>query len=59
MELWIARDFEGDIYAYGRKPDKHDKVFHSDTNECIKLNIYSFPEVTYENSPRKVKIELV
>lgn len=59
MELWIARDFEGDIYAYGRKPDRHEKVFYSDTNECIKLRTDSFPEVTCENSPKKVELKLL
>ena len=49
MELWIARD------------DDMEQIWSVST-ECGKsyrLDSDLFPEVTFENSPRKVKIELI
>lgn len=64
MELWIARDKQNCLGLYYEKPrwekhsisqieDWYDGYFlgYLDSNE--------FPEVTFENSPRKVKLELL
>lgn len=60
MELWIARDKNNSLHLYEEKPFiNHLGVW---TDEHINhSHLYSalFPEITYENSPRKVKIELV
>ena len=60
MELWIARESDGDLYAYETKPS-YDEI---DDNwdgggKWFYMDIHLFPEVTFENSPQKVKIELV
>ena len=66
-ELWIARDESGSLAAYNVKPTRyrHKKkgcgFFNviPGMNNILKLDDNLFPEVTWENSPRKVKIELV
>lgn len=64
MELWIARDKNGYLYGYDEIPQKKENygffiatnVFN---NKQYALDSRLFPEVTWENSPRKVKIELI
>ena len=61
MELWIARDKCGCVYLFTSEP-KYNIIYgswESYDSEQIELCILCFPEVTFENSPRKVKIELV
>lgn len=63
MELWIARDKYGSLYVYDKKPLKHEEFgfFASLASNGYKFQIHRkyFPEVTWENSPKKVKMELV
>lgn len=60
LELWIARNINGNLYLYRSKPLRMDGYF-TDGSPAGIWNIEDdlFPEVTWENSPRKVKIELV
>lgn len=60
MELWIARESDGELYAYETKPsyDKIDDNWYGD-GKWFYMDILLFPEVTFENSPQKVKIELI
>ena len=60
MEFWIARDKDGDIALYYEKPtlDRLEE-FWCNAPFGMRLSINWFPEVTFENSPQKVKIELV
>ena len=58
--IWIARDEDGDLYAYKSKPFKCGDTWASKIGDFIstfayKLNSDWFPELTRENSP----IELV
>ena len=58
MELWIARDKNGDIFLYEMKPIRKAEHF-ARCGRCIEVfNPYLFPEVTWENSPKKVEIKL-
>lgn len=63
MELFIARDKENPhidakLSLFGSKPiDKGKGIWLG--HNVYELDYSSFLEVTYENSPRKVKIELV
>lgn len=57
IELWIARDKDFRLFLYKRKPIKGNVVFLG--GSCFQLNTDDFPEVTWENSPQKVKIELI
>lgn len=67
MKLWIARD-EGAAYCklFTIKPDKVYSHYyeceiwtahHPDT--CVPLDVYEYPEVTFENSPQQVELKLV
>lgn len=61
MELWIARDKDGSLYLYGEKPEREECGMFavSTTDDYCALIDTLLPEITWENSPRKVKIELV
>ena len=63
MELWIARDFFGSLCAYTTEPTYNnttkDWSYDYDNGTLFILDNRLFPEVTFENSPRKIKIELV
>lgn len=62
MSIWIARDADGALYLYRHKPtklrgakrfiDKKDPAFF-----ISKLDKDLFPEVTWGNSPKKLKVE--
>lgn len=64
MELWVARDADKTLCLYTTKPWKrigtyyHNNDFDCD-DEFMTIDNKLFPEVTFENSPRKVKIELI
>lgn len=60
MKLWIARDLNNDISLYYETPklDKFGK-FWGDAPFGMRLSNNSFPEVTFENSPREVEIKLM
>lgn len=58
MKLWIARDKDGLIYLYMKKPVLITHYF--DVKYLIgEVNKTSFPEVTFENSPQEVELKLV
>lgn len=67
MELWIARDLvNNELCLYGKKP-KLSEEFEgiwvcSQYDELVNVIVLPseyFPEVTFENSPQKIKIELI
>ena len=58
MKLWIARDKDGLMYLYMKKPVLIMHYF--DAKYLIgEVNKTSFPEVTFENSPQEVELKLV
>ena len=66
LELWIARDKDGDIFIYNEKPIKNkntncwhpkDELKHPENCNCILLNRNLFPSIKWENKkPTKVKL---
>ncbi len=61
MEMWIARDKNGLICLFKTKPIRHNEIFCSDdywNTSCLSLGFDAFPEVTWENSPKKVELKL-
>ena len=57
-KLWIARDEDGLIYLYMKKPYLNAHYF--DTKYLIgEIDKDLFPEVTLENSPQEVELKLV
>ena len=67
MKLYIARDKDGDLGLYRLQPvldlDGKSWSLNSESGvmykEFIELDKNSFPEVTFENSPQQVKINLI
>ena len=63
MELWIVRNFMGALCAYTVEPIYDniikDWIYDYDKEKLFILDNRLFPEVTFENSPQKVKIELI
>lgn len=64
--LWVARHQDGNIYGYVNEPVRFKfggrGIFCDATypvSRDILLNKKFFPEVTWENSPKKVKLKLV
>ena len=62
MELWIARDPDGELVLYKTEPKVREylgqKSFDTD-EEFLPIDNSLYPEVTFENSPRKIKINLI
>ena len=69
MEIWIARGENGFLSLYREKPEIKEiescpieKYWEDSTDSygsCGDLDSKMFPEITFENSPQKIKLELV
>ena len=60
MKLWIARDSDGALFLYDKKPVKGRRGFRVKLfTHSFRISSSNFPEVTFENSPKRVKIELI
>lgn len=59
MELWIARDKSGFLLLFESTPIRKENGFFSLEGYYYVLFGELFPELTYEDSPKKVKLELV
>jgi hypothetical protein len=65
MKLWIARDKDGCLWVYESQPIKFEEKYFIDIEENsvdtlgAELPEKWFPEVTFENSPKQIKIELL
>ena len=60
MELWIARDSDGYSQLYVEKPIKKKGYFERVPNTAtFTISCLLFPQVTFENSPQKVRLEIV
>lgn len=57
--LWITRDKEGILEVFNNRPTllKNTERWHSD-KDYMRLEEGIFPEITFENSPKKVKLIL-
>lgn len=63
MKYWIARDKDNTLKLYTMEPARmplfKPKYFAVEDHNYLVLDSNLYPDVTWENSPRKVKIELV
>lgn len=61
MELWIARDSDNELRVFTSKPYPKHGIFRTEFNndDFIFLDYKLFPEVTFKNSPQRVKLRLV
>ena len=56
IDGWVARDEDGLIFTYGRKPVKRGREWHGFAEAVVKLPMTSFPTVTWESEPLEVTI---
>ena len=62
MEFWIARDWDGlTLFQSESEPQLSDDYLWYDNGDgdFMRLSEDLFPEITFENSPKHVKIELL
>ena len=60
MKLWIARDSDGYSHLYVEKPIKKKGYFERVPNTAtFTISCLLFPQVTFENSPQEVRLEIV
>ena len=60
MEIWIARDSDGYSQLYVEKPIKKKGYFERVPNtSTFTISCLLFPQVTFENSTQKVRLEIV
>lgn len=64
MDFWVARNQNGDLSMFSKKPEKiqgwHHEYYWSTREEgesSMWLDNDLFPEVTFENSPQEVNLE--
>lgn len=70
--VWIARDKDGDLYLYSKKPEldndtftwgEEDELIFFSPNNRLDVSCYMqidsdlYPEVTFENSPKELIIK--
>lgn len=58
MKIWIARDYRG-LYIFENQPHLVIDRFYSYTGFILSLQDDKFPEVTFENSPQELELNLV
>lgn len=61
QNFWIARYKDGDLFLYDNKPVRADDgydVFDAIDGDSYQIASELFPEVTWENSPQRVRLEL-
>lgn len=55
--VWVARDADNSLWIYTTKPVKSDGMFHcSATGDMFQIDDSVYPEITFENSPIRVKL---
>ena len=61
MKLWIARNTDDTLVLFQSKPILGtDFIWEELLNEdCMYIEEYLFPEVTWENSPQQVELKLI
>lgn len=57
--LWVARDNDGRLFAYSSKPTFNEEQGAWYSEYCLFLCNNIFPEVTFENSPKRIKLTLM
>lgn len=68
MALYIARDENGSLAAYNVEPTRYVRGKRKGygffnvipgMNNILKLDNCLFPEVTWENSPKKIELKII
>lgn len=60
MKYWIARDRNGQLFVFYKiKPIRHHSFFSNSSPYWKMLPPDLFPQVTWENSPKKVELKII
>ena len=63
MKMWICREDDGALYLFERKPTKieifDDTWMWMCDQGMMRIHKDIFPEVTFENSPMEVELEVI
>ena len=55
--VWVARDTDNSLWIYTTKPVEAGGMFHcSATGDMFQIDDSVYPEITFENSPIRVKL---
>lgn len=58
--VWVARDEDGTLWIYDGKPREAFGMFHCGSiGDLLQIDGSAYPDITYENSPVKVKLMLI
>lgn len=62
MKVWLARDKNGDLAFFDRKPCRNKSFFLPKLDKMESVSWFvlpkdEFPEVTWENSPQECELE--
>lgn len=58
---WVARDKDEKVFIYNSEPIRLESEFKFDGDSfghCVELHNGLFPEITWENSPKKIEMKL-
>lgn len=58
---WVARDKDGEVFIYNSEPIRFESEFKFNGDSfghCVELHNGLFPEMTWENSPKKIEMKL-
>jgi hypothetical protein len=59
LELYLARDKDNSLYLYQGKPIKYSDVFREVLgNQVLSVPNELYPEVTFDNSPKRIKLTI-
>ena len=59
MKLWIVRDLSEELILYKEQPSYNNKIKMWVGGGLPIGKLRGFPEVTFENSPKKIKLEII
>ena len=59
MELWVARDKNVDLALYDVEPTENGFGYWESSGNYYEIDWRLFPEVTFENSPKKISVEII
>lgn len=58
--VWVARDEDNSLWIYTTKPVEAGGMFHcSAVGDMFQIEDSVYPEITFENSPVKVKLMFI
>lgn len=60
IDAWVARDMNKDLYVYDKEPHEFRNEWLPNDTVCtfLKVDCALFQEVTFKNSPKKVKVTI-